>query len=122
MKIEKVAVNASPLIVLFKSGLADLLPRLFTEVVVPEAVWEEVIAGGESDAAASALPAILWLRRVTLPTIAPEILVWNLGDGEAEVLSFTFSCPEYRAMIDDRAARRVVRGHWGFRRLARVAH
>ena len=53
MKIEKAVVNASPLILLFKSGRADLLPQLFAEVVVPEAVWEEVMAGGESDIAAA---------------------------------------------------------------------
>jgi len=29
MRIEKVVVNSSPLIVLFRSGQADLLPRLF---------------------------------------------------------------------------------------------
>ena len=55
MKIEKAVVNASPLIILFKSGLADLLPKLFAEVVVPEAVWMEVMAGGESDEATSQL-------------------------------------------------------------------
>lgn len=43
MPIEVVVVNASPLITLFRSGQADLLPRLFKRVVVPQAVWEEVV-------------------------------------------------------------------------------
>jgi len=39
MRIEDVVVNASPLISLFRSGQADLLPRIFRRIVVPEAVW-----------------------------------------------------------------------------------
>jgi predicted nucleic acid-binding protein len=39
MRIEAVVINASPLITLFRSGQADLLPRLFTQIIVPEAVW-----------------------------------------------------------------------------------
>lgn len=109
MKIEKAVVNASPLILLFKSGLADLLPQLFAEVVVPDAVWEEVMAGGETDAAATRLPAASWVRRVTATPIAPEVLVWNLGDGESEVLSFALAQPDYRALVDDRAARSCAR-------------
>jgi len=46
MRIDAVVVNASPLIALFRSGQADLLPRLFKRIVVPDAVWSEVLAGG----------------------------------------------------------------------------
>ena len=35
MRIERVVVDVSPLIVLFKSGLAGLLPGLFTEIIAP---------------------------------------------------------------------------------------
>ena len=109
MKIEKAVVNASPLILMFKSGLADLLPKLFAEVVVPDAVWKEIMAGGERDAAAARLPAVSWVHRATATKIAPEVLVWNLGDGESEVLSFALAQPDYRALVDDRAARNCAR-------------
>jgi predicted nucleic acid-binding protein len=58
VKTERVAVNASPLIILSKCGLIDLLPRLFAEVLVPAAVWDEVLAGGPTDAAAAQLPTL----------------------------------------------------------------
>lgn len=109
MKIEKAVVNASPLILLFKSGLIGLLPQLFTEIIVPDAVWREIIAGGESDRAAARLPNISWLRRATVPAILPEVLAWSLGDGESEVLSFALTHAGYVAMIDDKAARRCAR-------------
>jgi predicted nucleic acid-binding protein len=42
MQIDKVVVNASPLITLFRSGQAGLLPKLFQQIIVPGAVWTEV--------------------------------------------------------------------------------
>jgi len=45
MSIDWVVVNVSTLICLFKSGLQDLLPRLFQEIAVPEAVLREVTSG-----------------------------------------------------------------------------
>jgi hypothetical protein len=44
MRIECIVVNASPLICLFKSGLSDILPSLFAEIVVPDKVHQEITA------------------------------------------------------------------------------
>jgi len=108
MQIEKVVVNASPLILLFKSGLDDLLPQLFSTIIVPEAVWDEISRG--SDIAAQKLldNEATWITRITIQ-IPPEILVWNLGDGESEVLSYAFGNKGFRAVIDDKAARNCAK-------------
>jgi predicted nucleic acid-binding protein len=73
VKIDRVIVNASPLIVLFKARLTDLLPRLFDEILVPAAVWNEVIEGITMDAAAKELPSASWAIRVEVSTISPTI-------------------------------------------------
>jgi len=52
MRIDRVVVNASPLITLFRSGQFDLLPSLFNHIIVPEAVWEEVVIDTWNDPAA----------------------------------------------------------------------
>jgi len=101
-------MNASPLILLSKINLADLLPKLFTEVVVPSAVWQEIIRGGENDPAAQTLLS-LRVERVTVEAVAPEILVWNLGDGESDVLTFALANQGHRAVVDDKAARSCAR-------------
>ena len=45
MWIEKVVINSSSLIVLFRSEQADLLPQLFSDIIVPESVYQEVLRG-----------------------------------------------------------------------------
>jgi predicted nucleic acid-binding protein len=108
MPINRVVVNASPLICLFKSGLADLLPALFTEVIVPEEVWHEILAQGKRDFAAQGLPSTDWLKRVGGIDIAPQVASWDLGRGESAVISLALRNPEYWAIIDDREARRCA--------------
>lgn len=101
----RVIINASPLIVLFKSGLEDLLLQLCDEVIVPAAVWDEVLLGGAGDPAALALPNADWARRAEVMTFNPIVKDWNLGAGESDVLNLACAMTGYRAMIDDSAAR-----------------
>ena len=62
-------VNASPLIVLSKLGRLDLLlePRPDIEVVVPQAVLDEVMRGEPDDPAVSLVPEAVadWMRVMT---------------------------------------------------------
>ncbi len=109
MPNERVVINASPLILLFKSNLDYLLPELFAEILIPGAVWDEVTAAGQSDAAANSMPTRGWAKRVDVITVAPHVTPWNLGPGESEVLTLALSSPECRAMIDDAAARACAR-------------
>lgn len=98
-----------PLITLFKSKQFHLLPALFPQIVVPNAVWDEILAGGESDLAAQNLPTLDWITKTELLEVSPLVLAWDLGPGESEVLSFAFSNPDYTAIVDDAAARRCAR-------------
>jgi len=108
MRIERVVINASPLITLFRADLHYLLPQLFPDLVVPEAVWEEVVNHPPDDPATQGLPKSHWVRKVaTQPNI--NVFAWGLGAGETAVLSFAQNNRDYTAIIDDRAARRCAR-------------
>jgi predicted nucleic acid-binding protein len=63
MPVDRVVVNASPLIVLFKSEQAELLPQLFHKILVPQAVWQEVTAP-QDDVASRQLPDSAWAMPV----------------------------------------------------------
>jgi predicted nucleic acid-binding protein len=107
MLIDRVVINASPLIVVFKSDQAMLLPQLFQEIYLPSDVYGEIVAG-KDDLASQQVPQIPWLKPVEIP-IHPTIAAWDLGAGESSVLSFALAHPEYRAIVDDAAARRCAR-------------
>lgn len=98
MRIEAVVVNASPLIALFRSGQADLLPKLFNRIVVPEEVWKEVVLDERDDAAVRELGAQTWPRREVVAN-SPRVEAWNLGAGETAVLSHALANPPLRAII-----------------------
>lgn len=57
MPIDRVVINASPLITLFRAGLQPLLPKLFPELLVPDSVWNEVVSQAHDDCAAPPLAA-----------------------------------------------------------------
>lgn len=105
----KVVINTSPLIVLFKSNLADLLPQLFTEIIITTAVWNEVVEAGKTDISSQQLPQVTWAKQVAISTVSPIISAWSLDRGESEVLSFAWENKDYRAIIDDAAARKTAR-------------
>jgi predicted nucleic acid-binding protein len=84
-----------------------LLPQLFQEIYLPSDVYGEIVAG-KDDLASQQVPQIPWLKPVEIP-IHPTIAAWDLGAGESSVLSFALAHPEYRAIVDDAAARRCAR-------------
>ena len=108
MLIDAVVVNASPLIALFRSAQADLLPGLFARIVVPEAVWREVVLEGHDDSAATGLAGQSWPIPEDV-TVSPRVAAWNLSAGESSVLSYALAHPPLRAVIDDADARRCAR-------------
>lgn len=107
MLIDRVVINASPLITLFRSGLHPLLPQLFPELLVPEPVWNEVVSQTYDDPAARGLATASWARRAPV-TLEPQVQRWGLGAGETAVLSLAMCKPDYTAVVDDRAARRCA--------------
>jgi predicted nucleic acid-binding protein len=102
--------NASPLIALAKSGWLDLLPKLFREIYVSEAVVNEILAGPPGDPMREGLAGIEWIRRVRLEPPLSPLAVWHLGRGEAEVLEYARLHEGTAAVLDDCAGRRAARG------------
>lgn len=75
---------------------------------MPKAVFDEIIKGHDASVNNVIDAEDRWLK-VESVSEAKEVLVWNLGDGETEVLSH---CLNDRngliAMVDDRAARKCA--------------
>ncbi len=107
MSIERVAINASPLITLYRANLHTVLPQIFPEILVPEAVWAEVVNRTHDDPATQGLPGATWAKKTAVAN-RPEVEAWNLGAGETALLSFAYADKVVKVIMDDRAARRCA--------------
>lgn len=106
LRTKKVVVNASPIIVLFKAGLEHILPELFDIVVVPDLVINEIKAG--TDSLSNKINTVKWLSVIKV-VLDENIVEWNLGKGETAVISYALKNSEFKAVIDDKAARKCAK-------------
>lgn len=103
--------DSSPLILLAAIGRLDLLHRLYGEVAVPPAVWQEVVEIGRGRAGAAAISRLGWIRRRALPTDDVPPFLARLRRGEAEAIALADALPRDTAiLLDDLPARRVAAG------------
>ncbi len=109
MLIKEVVIDASPLISLFRSQQASLLAQLFTNIWVPEAVWQEVTNHSHDDLASQGLVTATWAKIVHINQIPDIISKRDFGKSESEVLSLALNSPKVRAMLDDHAARQCAK-------------
>jgi len=106
----KVIVNSSVLIFLAKLNKIDLLKKLFTEVIIPEAVHRECVLEGNRHEERLLIANATWIQvKRTKNLQLVELLSSLIDDGEAEAIVLAL---ETRSLIllDDKDARKIARG------------
>ncbi len=105
----KAIVNATPLIALAAIGRLHLLQALFDEVIVPQAVYREVVIAGAGKPDADTWAATHWLRVMSPDQEAAlDALLLGLDAGEMEVLLLARQIRPDWVLVDERQARRVA--------------
>ncbi len=105
----KVVVNATPLIALSLVGQLSLLREMFDAVIVPVAVYEEVVLRGQGRPGAAELGQADWLQVMSpVRTVALEPMLLGLDAGELSVLLLAQEIEPDWVVIDERLARRVA--------------
>lgn len=102
-------VNASPLILLGKVEQIPLLDALAGEIVVPKAVIREVSAKPDGARTVQTLNALKSAIVVDDEAPPANILSWDLGSGETQVITHAAIHPAERVVIDDLEARRCAK-------------
>jgi predicted nucleic acid-binding protein len=111
----KVVSNAGPLIALGKLGQLGLLLKLYNEILIPSAVYEEVVINGLRLGAFEAQVVDRLVRQgyiqvvnVTLPVALPT---WaeSIDIGEIQVILLAQQQSADWALIDNAHARRAAR-------------
>jgi predicted nucleic acid-binding protein len=106
---EYVISNTSPLFYLHRLRQLDLLQKLYTRLLVPEAVVDELQAGRDQGEDVPEVTGYDWIevRAVRMPAVVT--LITDLGAGEAQVLALALEVPGSLVLLDDRLARAVAR-------------
>ncbi|HZP80517.1 MAG TPA: DUF3368 domain-containing protein [Chthonomonadaceae bacterium] len=105
---ERWIVNASPVIVLAKAGHLNLLTDLAAEILLPETVATEILAGNADDPARQTVEAG-WGNRMSVAAIPATVQALNLDPGETAVLALALEQGGCTVVLDDGKARVAAR-------------
>lgn len=109
-----IVCDTGPLIALSSVGRLDLLPQLFSRLVAPRAVIDELRAGGEDRPGARTIAESGWLEIVE-KVRAERLLAAELGPGEAATFALVSELGAPLVLLDDRRARRIAAQAYGLR-------
>lgn len=102
-----VVSDSSPLITLAAVGELDLLRGLFGEVLIPGAVWNEVVQADRPGA--KAVTTAEWIRTVPAPDDSFLLaLRTELDTGEAEAIALAYELRADTLLLDERSARNLA--------------
>ncbi len=110
-----VVSDASPLINLARIGQLDLLRTLYQRLLLPEAVWQEVVIDGAGQPGSEEVPAADWINSQPVanrPLV--QALQQTLGAGEAEAIVLALETEAALLLMDERLGRSTAE-HLGLR-------
>jgi len=98
------------LVALAQIGQLDILRQLFTEILIPEIVFEECTDRGDERPGAKEVQEAFWLQRHSMPQESDwSIQLIGLDPGERDVLRLAESVQPDWVLIDEKLGRRVAK-------------
>lgn len=107
--MQKTIVNSTPMIILSKIGMIEILHKLFGEITIPKAVYDEVTF--KSDIASRIIRENDWINVESVSSKADRIMYKSkLHDGEVEVMILAQETSgDVLAIIDDNVAKKTAK-------------
>ena len=104
-----VVSNTSPLINLAAVGQLDLLSKLYDKIIIPQAVYDEIIGMGAGQTGAYEVSRLDWIevRQVTNRPMATTLEA-DLDIGEAEAVVLSIELEANLLLIDERKGRTLA--------------
>jgi predicted nucleic acid-binding protein len=101
-----VVSNTSPISNLAAIGQLELLEQLYGNIIIPPAVYQELINSGDTDPATLAVQTLDWIQTQPISDrVLLETLQTNLDPGEAEAITLAVEINAERLIIDERRGR-----------------
>jgi len=104
-----IIADSSPLIALAVADSLELLPRLYSRIVLPPAVWHEVTIAGKGMPGADIVQQQAQWLNVVEPAASTVVPLSILVDkGEAEAIALAQQLTDATLLLDDAQARRLA--------------
>jgi len=104
---KKVIVNTTPILSLLKIGKLNLLKELYGCISVPFAVYEEIESGKDKDYYID-ISRIEWIKIEKIHSNETKLYLFDLDDGEAEVLILAYEQQADLVVLDEIIGRRYA--------------
>jgi uncharacterized protein len=104
-----VVCNTSPIIALACAGQLELLHGVYTQIIVPDAVFDEITVAGAGEPGAREITDAVWVKRQAAgnaPLVAA--LRIELDAGEAESIALAVEIGADLILLDERIGRRAA--------------
>jgi predicted nucleic acid-binding protein len=106
----QIIINTSPLIALVAAmGDLKILESLYTDVLVPFEVYQEILIGGTTGFAITEFQSASWLQKQSSPLTISPLLFNSLDLGEASVIQLALDKNISTVCIDEAVGRRIAR-------------
>lgn len=107
--MRKVIVNSTPLIILGNIDRLDILQKMYGEIIIPQAVFEEVTSKND-DAKLKLSQNLSWIKIFEVKDKSNrKIYQAKLHDGEVEVMMLANEISTDLLIIDDNAAKKTAK-------------
>jgi hypothetical protein len=117
--------NTSPLLYLYRGGVLEWLPQLFSEIWIPTTVALELEEGRRRGYDVPNPRGYGWLQVVEPQVVPSEWLSLDLGAGELAAMALALENPDRVVLLDDASARRIAQAAglqvWGTLKILLVA-
>lgn len=106
--MSKVIVNSTPIIILSEIGRLSLLNNLFDNVIIPDAVYNEIKVKHDS-VYRQLLLAMTWIKVCNVEKSSNLSFKARLHAGEIEVIKLGVIYPDSLLILDDNAAKNTAK-------------
>ncbi|KKN37211.1 hypothetical protein LCGC14_0765830 [marine sediment metagenome] len=104
-----IKIDASSLIISLKMDFIDVLNKLYEDLIITEAIYQEVIINGKNKGKEEAIIGenLIKDKKIIIHKVKEELIDLKLGLGETEVIynSINIKCP---CMMEDKKAKRIA--------------
>jgi uncharacterized protein len=100
--------DSGPLISLARINQHELLPLLFSKILVPPEVWDEVTVKGQERPGAHEISRVTWITiKEPDPHLVRQLSIL-VDAGEAEAIALAQTTPDCIILLDDSRARKIA--------------